>query len=195
MGGKGSGMWYRWSKKTTIEETKRIDIRRMKKQGLIVPGRLGSLSWSRGGEPSGDIQYQCFEGRLKLIFRYRENGGEWQSVIQSIRIDETSCNYGGKRLWFLCPDCGKRVAVLSGYRAKFLCRHCYGLPYASQNEGRLNRLISQKHKLGERIFHYYEYGEGWGKKKGMHWTTFNRLNTRFRELESRLDSFAARYGF
>jgi hypothetical protein len=38
-------------------------------------------------------------------------------------------------------------------------------------KGRIDRLISQKHKLGVRIFEHYDYGEGWGKKKGMHWSS------------------------
>jgi hypothetical protein len=53
-----------------------------------------------------------------------------------------------------------------GYARLFLCRHCYGLPYASNTEDALNRSASQKYKLGERIFEYYEYGDGWGKRKG-----------------------------
>lgn len=44
MGGIGSGNWYRWDKRTTIEETKRIDIRYMRQQGLLKPGWSGSLS-------------------------------------------------------------------------------------------------------------------------------------------------------
>ncbi|MFT6029920.1 MAG: hypothetical protein ACI8O8_001661 [Oleiphilaceae bacterium] len=66
-----------------------------------------------------------------------------------------------------------------GYGRLFLCRHCYGLPYASNTEDALNRSASQKYKLGERIFEYYEYGDGWGKKKGMHQRTFNRLYKKY----------------
>ena len=47
----------------------------------------------------------------------------------------------------------------------------------------MDRLVSQKHKLGERIFEYYDYGEGWGKKKGMHQVTFDRLNARYQAME------------
>jgi len=184
MGGIGSGNWCRWSKQTTLEETKRIDIRYMRKQGLLKPSTMGSLRWTRGGEPNGDIRYFCHQNYLQLNYHYRENGGEWQPIEQRIHFDRTPCNYGGERLWFLCPRCNRRVGVLCAYDVHFLCRHCYPLPYSSQQESRIDRIISQKHKLGERIFEYYEHGEGFGKKKGMHRKTFDRLHTRYLQCES-----------
>ncbi|MEH6814780.1 MAG: hypothetical protein V7677_19775, partial [Motiliproteus sp.] len=179
MGGMGSGNGYRWNTKTTLEQTRRIDIRFMKKQGLLVADRGGSLSWSCNGEPDGNINYRCYENSLELNFKSRSPGEEWESVKQTILFDRTPCNYGGERLWFRCPHCDRRVGILSGHGSLFLCRHCYQLPYGSQNEGRIGRLISQKHKLGERIFEHYDHGDGWGKKKGMHWKTFNRLHARY----------------
>ncbi|MDB4002506.1 hypothetical protein N9449_07340 [Oceanospirillaceae bacterium] len=170
-------------KKSTTEEVKRIDIRYMRKRGLLKPSTQGSLRWTCRGEPSGDIRYTCSQNQLKLNYRHREHGGEWQSVEQHIPFDRTPCHYGGERLWFLCPRCRKRVAVLYGADVLFLCRHCYQLPYASQNQGYLDKLIDQKHKLGERIFQVYESGDGWGKKKGMHWSTFDRLYRKYKALD------------
>ncbi len=183
MGGTGSGNSYRWNKQTTIEETKRIDIRYMKKQGLLKPGFGGSLKWSCGGRPNGDIRYSCYRDRLQLNFRYREHGCDWQPAEQIIYFDRTPCNYGGERLWFLCPRCERRVGILCGHGVLFLCRHCCRLPYASQQESYMGNLIIQQHKLGRRIFEHYEYGEGWGKKKGMHWTTYERLYKDYMRLD------------
>lgn len=183
MGGRGSGTWCRWSKQTTLDDVKRIDIRFMKKRGMLKTGWGGSLNWTRGGKPNGSINYRCHDDSLQLNFRYREHGGDWQPIEQRIYFDRTPCNYGGERLWFLCPRCSKRVGILCCDGPMFLCRHCYQLPYASQQQSRMDRLIDQKHQLGARIFQYYDYGEGWGKKKGMHWKTFNRLETRYQALE------------
>ena len=183
MGGVGSGNWYRWDKKTTTDQVKRIDIRFMKKQGLLKPNMAGTLHWSVRSEPSGSIRYTCYIDYLQLSFRHRNRGGEWQPVEQHIPFDRTACNFGGERLWFLCPNCSKRVGLLYGVGKLFLCRHCYELPYSSQNSGHMDNLIEQKHRLGERIFEHYEYGEGWGKKKGMHWSTFNRLHTKYERYE------------
>ncbi len=50
---------------------------------------------------------------------------------QLIELTSTKCNYGGERVWFLCPACNKRVGTL--YRKPlnkiFLCRICLNLTY------------------------------------------------------------------
>lgn len=184
MGGHGSGNWYRWNTATTLEETKRIDIRYMRKQGFLAQGMSGSLRWHVGDKPSGDIRFTTTQDYLQINYRYREHGGEWHPIEQRINFDRTPCNYGGERMWFLCPRCNHRVGVLSGHGALFLCRKCHQLPYASENEGRNNKLFSRKHKLGKRIFEHYECGQGYGKKKGMHWKTFERLQGRYEQNEA-----------
>lgn len=35
----------------TVEQARRIDIRYMKKRGLLRPGLNGTLNWNRGGTP------------------------------------------------------------------------------------------------------------------------------------------------
>ena len=185
MGGLGSGNWCRWDKKTTTDEVKRIDIRFMKKKGALKQNTTGTMHWSARGQPSGSIRYTCYADYLCIDFKYRTRSDEWQSVLQRILFDRTSCHFGGERLWFLCPSCSKRVGVLYGVYKLFSCRHCYQLPYSSQNSGYIDNLIEQKDKLGERIFRHYECGEGWGKKKGMHWKTFKRLHNRYVDYEKR----------
>lgn len=161
--------------KLTIEETKRIDIRYMRKQGLLKPGITGQLLWSVRGQPSGDIRYQTHQDHLAIDYRYRAGGGsDWEAVSQVIPFERTGCHYGGQRTWFLCPACSRRVAVLCSAGKLFLCRHCYQLPYESQLLDPVCRLIEQKHKLGRRTFEYYEYGEGWGRPKGLHWRTYKK---------------------
>jgi len=183
MGGVGSGNWYRSARKTTLDQVNRIDIRYMKKQNILKPGSNGNFNWARNGKPNGSIKYRCHDYFLQLNFSYRQLGHEWQTVEQRISFDRTPCHYGGERLWFLCPNCNKRVGILCCDDSKFLCRHCHRLPYASQHQQRLTRLISQKHKLGEHIFASYAHGDGLGKKKGMHWRTFSRLHARYQTIE------------
>lgn len=184
MGGFGSGRGSRWSTKTTTNEVKRLDVRLMHKQGWLKMGARGDLNWSRGGEPNGSISYYYNDDTLRLSYRYRKRGGEWKPIEQEVPIDHTACHYGGERPWFRCPSCSRRVALIYMADSLFLCRHCYKLPYESQQQGWRDRLITQKHKLGERVFEHYEYGEGYGKKKGMHWKTYERLHKRYQAKES-----------
>lgn len=188
MGGQGSGNWCRWNNKTTTEDCKQIDIRLMNRKGWLNPGLCGSLSWKWNGEPWGDIRYECHYQRLMLNFRYRANGSEWESVSQSVPITNTQCNYGSSRQWFSCPNCGYRCAILYCAGKLFLCRNCYDLPYDSQMKSDLDRLIGQKHKLGNFIFDDYQYGEGWFKRKGMHQKTFNRLYFKYKNLDNLINT-------
>lgn len=182
MGGLGSGTWYRWDKKTTTEEVRRLDIRYMNKNcGIRSPGSSGVISWSCGGEPSGSVSYRVGDNSLLLNYKYRAYGEGWTDYRETVLLDRTPCHYGGERLWFLCPHCSTRVAVLYGADVRFLCRHCYDLPYASQNETHLDRMMRKARKLRRRMHADDNLGlPVWEKPKGMHWTTFERL--RFKEL-------------
>lgn len=183
MGGMGSGNWYRWDKKTTTEEVYRVDIRYMRKQGLLRwPGATGSLSWSRGGEQTGSIRCRVEQEALVLNYRHRSYGENWQDMEERVRFDRTPCNYGGERIWFLCPHCGRRVAVLYGAGARFLCRHCYGLPYASQNETYMDRMMRKARKIRRRLGASESLFDPISEKpKGMHLRTFERLEGEERE--------------
>jgi len=184
MGGPGSGDWYRWDKKTTCEEVHRVDIRYMKRQGLLVPGHGGTLSWSCGSQQTGSIGYRVEHNRLVLNYRAKIEG-EWQPIEEPVWFDRTACNYGGERLWFLCPHCGKRVAVLYGYGSRFICRHCADYPYASQNEDYIVRMHRKARKCRRRLGVSGDLTEPiiW-KPKGMHQKTFDRLVRKEREASN-----------
>ena len=176
MGGYGSGSWYRWDSKTTTESQHRIDIRWLKKQGYIRPGTSGTLSWTCRDEQTGSIRYRMEEKRMVLSYRHRPHGGEWEPVEQDILFNQTPCNYGGYRSWFLCPHCGCRVALIYGAGKYFLCRHCYDLTYASQQESMPDRLMRKARKIRERLGASDDLTESiLFKPKNMHQKTFDRL--------------------
>lgn len=50
---------------------------------------------------------------------------------QVCELDVTEANYGGKRYWFLCPECGSRKRVLLYKGGRLACRGCLDLPYPS----------------------------------------------------------------
>lgn len=195
MGGRGSGRHWRWDSKTTIEKTKRIDIRYMKNQGMLRPGYIGILSWSCGNRPTGFINFRTHHDRLVLSYRYRQYGGEWEDVEETVWLDRTVCNYGGQRAWFRCPGCRRRIAVLCSDGKWFLCRHCYQLPYSSQMESYHDRMMEQARKIRRRVGAtevMFDRIYPWDKPKGMHWKTFDRL--RRKEQEYRVAMFASLAG-
>jgi len=194
MGGSGSGTWYRWNKRTTTEEVRRLDIRYLHKHGLLEPNRAGLLSWTQGGESIGNISYTTLNDQIVLRFRWRRHGDDWEPVKQTIWFDETPCNYGGSRKWFSCPDCDQRAAVLYLVDKLFLCRKCYQLPYTSQGEDYLERLARKAGKISDRLGMDEEDGV-LTKPKGMHWQTFDRLIQAENATQERMNNaFLAKYG-
>jgi hypothetical protein len=141
MGGPGSGNWYRSNKKDTVEGHKTIDVRYLQRQGWLYPGMLYSLNWTRGGEPSGSIQVKTGHDALTLMYQHKRYGQDWEEVNQAVRLTWIPAHFGGRRPWFICGNCGRRVAILYGAGKYFACRHCYDLTYRScqESDSRFNR--------------------------------------------------------
>lgn len=192
MGGFGSGSWYRWDRKDTQEEYRRLDIRYMRKQGTLSPGKSGILSWSYAdGTENGKIGWRV--DTEYLILDYSANG---EPIKEHIYLDKTPCNYGGVRHWFKCPCCYSRVAVLTMYGERFICRHCHKLPYGSQNEGRIDRYMRKTRKIRNKLGASMDLTESvWVKPKGMHWKTFERLSRQEHKANQKVvNSMAALLG-
>lgn len=132
------------------------------------------LSLGRGDDqPTGSVSYEITHNSLHLGFRYRRGCEGWEDINQTIRFDRTRCHFGGERIWFLCPHCGARVAVLYAAGTQFLCRHCYKLPYSSQRESYTDRMNRKARKIRKRLGGTNNLFEPiWEKPKGMHWETF-----------------------
>lgn len=132
-----------WSQPTT-DDVLKLDVRQLRKQGLFdMGGGTFELHWAVGGERVISV-HLCL-GRNQLDF-------ERDGSSQAVELVWTPCHYGGNRYWFLCPACRQRVGVLYLGQSGFLCRHCYGLAYASQFETDRERMIRKarkiRHKLG-----------------------------------------------
>jgi hypothetical protein len=158
MGGVGSGNWYRFDKKTTTDECHSVDVRYLRREGLLKPGRWFSLHRSRADRETGSIG-GVVDGteppeRVILTYRHRSGpSGEREDVQEPVPLTWTACNFGGQRAWFVCPGagCGRRVAVLYGPGSYFLCRHCYDLVYESQRENGMYRALHKAQSIRERL--------------------------------------------
>lgn len=156
MGGIGSGR-PRGYGRDIVEECRALDVNRLHRDGCLRPGWRGSFEWRRDGDGLASIALQAEEGRLILRYNYRCNTDEWQSVEETISVEQTPCRYGGTRPYFRCPGvvdgvaCKRRVSKLYGPGKFFLCRHCYRLAYASQSEGPWDRALRRGNKIRRRL--------------------------------------------
>lgn len=178
MGGPGSGRHWHIGAKDTVENYRRLDIRRLQQEKVLFPGNLFSWAWYRGSEKVGSIMISVHESEVILNYSHRSPGEDWQPVKYPVNLSWSGCHLGGQRPWFLCPGqgCYRRVAILYG-GDYFICRHCRNLAYASQREEEYDRLARQADKIRDKLG--WEpgilNGRGWQKPKGMHLKTFERL--------------------
>lgn len=188
MGGYGSG---RRGGKDTVSQMRALDVRKLKRDGCLEPGFSGQSTWSRGGTVIATIRFRVGQEAsglmyVQLMYRSRDRSEVWQDMDYRVALDRTPCNYGGSRVWFRCPSCHRRVAVIYGGKV-FACRHCHRLAYDCQHERRDDRESRQVDKLRDRL--KWEpgllNGKQW-KPKWMRWRTYHRLEAEYDERMRRL---------
>jgi len=183
MGGSGSGNWYRSGNKILVESCLSIDVHYLNQEGCLTPGTGSYLKWKNGS----NIVIEPTPETIELAYTISHNGQQGERVHIEVPLSWTSCNYGGKRPWFICPGkgCGRRVAKLYLAGKYFLCRHCHDLAYLSQRQGKEFRLIDKAQKiyrrLGAKCRNDLDFKS---KPKGMHQKTYDRLRDEAAELES-----------
>ncbi len=196
MGGIGSGRRYQGGRDTT-NDYRALDVRWLLRNGLLTPGRLGTTSWSRNGNTIASIQVRAKIDRVVLNYRSRSHGDDWQMMEYPVYLEWTDCHLGGRRVWFRCPanGCGRRVAILYGGTI-FACRYCHRLAYESQREAGYDRAARRADRIRDKLGWEPGILNGNGSKpKGMHWRTFERLETEHDALvDESLAGMAKRFG-
>jgi hypothetical protein len=182
MGGPGSGRWYRWDTKPTVEHYRSLDVRDWQRQGLLCPELRFIVSWrNQAGETTASVGVTVMLGAVELSCH-----GTGESMQCRIPVTWTPCPYGGQRPWFLCPHmaCSRRVAKLYLAGPDVHCRQCCGLIYPSQQEDRASRAMRRAHNIQERLGGRPGFAYPFPPKpKGMHWRTYRRWEAKAQEAE------------
>lgn len=173
MGSIGSGRQPYALRKTT-EDYLSVDIRAWYRDGMMTPGNKTCWQWSRRNKSFATLSVAM--GIKELVLRPLETESlNFRGDSYGIELDWTDCALGGKRIWFRCPLCRNRVAILY-WGQGFGCRKCFKLAYASEREDEFNKAARRAGWLRKRL--------GWapgilnpksGKPKGMHWRIYSRL--------------------
>ena len=126
------GKWERTEKRRTVDEYLRLDVGQVAR--TLPLDRTVKVAWpwnfTDGTQQTIDI---ITLPALGLHLAY--NHGDQAVDPYIVKIVYTLPHLGGKRPWFLCPHCGRRVRMLYGGRY-FLCRECHGLTYESRQRTR-----------------------------------------------------------
>lgn len=150
MGGIGSGNWYRFDRKSTVEESLTLAVRDFR--GRLYPHSSGTFTWTCAGVSRSSVGYRVTWGNhpvITLEYRCRNN----EDVQIPIHLQTTPTQFGGERWWFTCPlivdgvACNRRAGKLHlPPGAKYFgCRKCHDLTYRSCQEAH------QEERLFDRI--------------------------------------------
>ena len=174
MGGRGSGRRSSYDGKAVTEDSMPLDIRKLTRSGLLMPGGSFNWQWTVNDRKVAGISIRVdFDQCMALSYRLKSTV---EVVEQRVQTQTSPCHLGAQRYWFTCPRCSKRVAVLYAPGRYFACRQCGELGYATQKEGAGDRASTKADKIRKRL--------GWpagiangngGKPKGMHLQTYLRL--------------------
>jgi hypothetical protein len=196
MGGLGSGR-PSGSGRNTVESCRSLDINKLQRTGCLEPGWAGGWQWTREGEQIASIGLRAEADRLHLSYRVCIQD-EWKDVTETVGIIRVPCQFGGARPYFICPGvvngihCGRRVAKLYQGGQYFLCRHCYGLAYASQREDEMDRALRRANKirvwLGGQLGMASTFPD---RPKGMWRRTYDHLEQSVSAAEQRADAALA----
>ena len=163
---------------TTVEDCLALDTNRLARGGWFRGLTSGNITWTNGSQIS--LSYR----QPHLHLSYTRNG---EPMRQTIHVEAAPCNFGGWRYYFTCPGCQNRRYKLRLGGNGFYCRHCYQLPYYSQQCGDLDGLIHQKHKVEAKL----ESSEG----PRMRTTTRMKLIGQLCAMDDQIDrAMVARFG-
>ena len=139
----GRGDWYRWDKKSTIDDKLALAAHdTLTRIADPTATRWYTLTWSRGEKEIASLQLTTDPGRAGVFLGYNYNGQPVPPYL--VRWDVTTPRFGGRRYWWLCPECGRRCATLYGGRL-FLCRACQNLTYETAQSGDFQTTIEPAH--------------------------------------------------
>lgn len=152
-----------------------LDIRQLAREGHLGVERMSWGSWTRRDGMNITLHTHTRHDGLWVEWRTRaRDESTWHAFNRLLTLECTAMHLGGERVWWHCPRCDKRVAIL--YGRELACRHCWALTYRCRNETREDSASRQANKVRRKL--------GWpvgilndvgGRPKGMHRKTYLRL--------------------
>ena len=181
MGGIGSG---RTGGKRRVDSVRKIDVRTLHREGVFKQ-QHAKLSWYYNDLHAGSIDIFPEGDVVRLEYNVRLAGNsDFRKVEQVISLTRTTCWYGGSRSWIICPNCLRRVALLYLCSSQFICRYCSQIVHDSVNEGEYDKMLRRSRKLRSKLnADLLAFGKTVSKTPGMHWRTYERLNSELRQVE------------
>lgn len=130
---------YSSNKKIIADHLKKIGAWLLQKKGLTSGVAKRSIRWkNRFSNEIYKLEFTILRGKGGGYVNFRCIKNDEKKKDCWIKLATTPCNFGGERLWFMCPltvdnrACNRRVGVLYECGNFWGCRHCLNLTYKSR---------------------------------------------------------------
>ncbi len=136
--------------KALVTQYHALNINELARGGWLIPFAKYDRVWrTNDGAHQPTVTIAVLMDGLQVAFPT----GDGTRARQDVRLTFSLGPRGGKRTWFSCPTCRRRVGVLyHGNGLPFRCRTCCGLAYPSQyvsrnlSYGRQPRMVSRRER-------------------------------------------------
>lgn len=175
---------HKISKLTTCD-LQEFSIAGWQPKGWLNDGASRQQCWSRNGKLVAQINTLVRGGLILLYYQQIKHGQVTGAYSELVHLGTTPCNFGGKRIWLICPTagCPRRVKSLFLSKAGFQCRHCLDLVYESQRENWPDRQFRKADAIRLKLGWPMGFANGLGPKPPhMHRATFYCLVHRHNDL-------------
>jgi hypothetical protein len=197
MGGRGSGRPAGSGRRTT-EDSRPLDIRRLRRDGVLKVGHTSGWEWRKNEDVLSELAVKVEPDHVALFYPRRRPVADqgFEIAEQRVALHRTDCRFGGTRTWWICPSCARGAAILYRPGERYACRRCCNLSYTSQLEQADDRAARRANSVRRRLKWKVGILNPTGPKpKGMHWATFVRLVTKHDSyLATTLAGTARRFG-
>ena len=130
MGGKGSG--YRHDTKRLVEDQTRISISQYKR--MLFDGNFFEINLWEGSGLEWPAAIKVTNSDVYITYQIYNSSKKLELITNRIQLDATNIHWG-TRMYFLCPNCGRRIRHIYLEERSLACRRCSRLGYLSQRKG------------------------------------------------------------
>lgn len=129
--------------KALVTQFHALNVTQLNRGGWLYPNTTYEWVWrTNKGSSIEAVQITALESAVELSIPV-----ESTRMLQRVSLIYSTGPHGGKRPWFTCPQCQRRVGIL--YHAPFhpfFCRRCCNLAYPSQYQSR-DQSYDRRHRM------------------------------------------------
>jgi hypothetical protein len=172
----------------TWDDIAYLDADHMARWGAFAFGCRETITFEDG---LPELAFEMHNDRNEFVVVYK-----WQAIghppdgpfVRSrIVIDRRPCRYGGDRIYFRCPCCGRRTLRLAVLPEGLRCGACGRVTWASRRETRTERLMRRGNKIAAKLDLGAWHDLPEKRPRGMRVATFVRLKAELAAERERIN--------